>query len=387
MRNPDDLADRLAEPFDPSEVRWKPAAVSGNRALAIAFIDARTVMQRLDDVLGVTGWADAYRFLPDGSCVCKLSCCVAGHWLSKMDVGGPSEQEDEGDRRKAAASDAIKRAAVQWGVARYLYRIPRTWVDSDPKTKQLTPPVLPAWARPWLSPRDAEALVALLAQTGTDPGKFCPHYGIESPGRLPAALFAEAQARLIVEGPQEPHAPPSTPNATARTTCAGTTRAPRGAASPPCSAPSSWGAACTSPCRKPAMMPSGPLRPWNCAWELSPTKPRRPWPSASGGWPRRTRSRGSWTPRSRSVYHCGRATSPPGRVVPNSHAAGPTAGDEIADDQLGPAVAVQVTGGTRQVVARLRFEGVAHELPRGDLFQQDDGLQPQRQPLGEGLQG
>jgi hypothetical protein len=197
----DNLADRLAQPFDPTEIRWKPAAVSGNRALAIAFVDARTIMQRLDDVLGITGWSDAYKFLPDGSCVCKLSCCIAGHWLSKMDVGGPSEQEDEGDRRKAAASDSLKRAAVKWGLARYIYRLPRVWVPYDPKTKILTPPELPVWALPYVSPRDAAALLALIQQTGTDPERFCEHYQIDTPERLPAVKYQEALAKLQSKRP------------------------------------------------------------------------------------------------------------------------------------------------------------------------------------------
>jgi hypothetical protein len=192
----DDIAGRLAAPFDPSELRWKPAAVSGNRALAIAFIDARTVQQRLDDVLGVTGWTDAYKFLPDGSCVCKLSCCIAGHWLSKMDVGGPSEQEDEGDRRKAAASDALKRAAVKWGLARYIYRLPRVWVDFDPKSRTLTPPPLPVWATPWIAAAQAEELAGLIEVAGVDLGKFLAYFAIGRVSHLPASRYAEAPGKL-----------------------------------------------------------------------------------------------------------------------------------------------------------------------------------------------
>jgi hypothetical protein len=196
MRSPDDIADRLAEPFDPAEIRWKPAAVSGNRALAIAFIDARTVMQRLDDVLGVTGWTDAYKFLPDGSCVCKLTCLIGDRWISKVDVGGPSEQEDEGDRRKAAISDALKRCAVKFGVGRFLYRLPRTWVSYDPQSRQLTPPELPAWATPWVRPHEAEELLALIEVAGVDLGKFLAHFAIDRVEHLPAPRYVEALGKL-----------------------------------------------------------------------------------------------------------------------------------------------------------------------------------------------
>src|SRR5947207_8711603 len=35
----------LAEPFDPNEIKFKAQAVKGDRALAIAFIDARLVQE------------------------------------------------------------------------------------------------------------------------------------------------------------------------------------------------------------------------------------------------------------------------------------------------------------------------------------------------------
>jgi hypothetical protein len=138
------LTQALAEPFDPREVRFKPAVVSGNRAMAIAYVDARVIQDRLDDVLGVAGWQDEYDCLPDGGVVCRLRLRLGDEWITKMDVGGQSEQPDEGDRRKAAFSDALKRAAVKFGIGRYLYRLPSQWVDYDPKKRQFTrTPTLP----------------------------------------------------------------------------------------------------------------------------------------------------------------------------------------------------------------------------------------------------
>jgi hypothetical protein len=108
----------LAEPFEPGEVKWKPQTVSGNRALAVAFVDARVIQDRLDEVLGVEGWSDDYECLPDGSVVCRLRLRLGEEWVTKVDVGGPSEQQDSGDRMKAAFSDSLKRAAVKFGVGR-----------------------------------------------------------------------------------------------------------------------------------------------------------------------------------------------------------------------------------------------------------------------------
>jgi hypothetical protein len=143
--DPKTVTAALAAAFDPSEVKFKPGAVSGNRALALAYVDARAIQDRLDEVLGVDGWQDDYECLADGSVVCRLRCRIGGEWLTKVDVGSPSEQPDGGDRLKAAFSDALKRAAVKFGVGRYLYRLPAAWVDYDPQHRRLKgKPGLPA---------------------------------------------------------------------------------------------------------------------------------------------------------------------------------------------------------------------------------------------------
>ncbi len=139
----------LSAPFEPGEVKFKPQMVKQNRALAMAYIDARCVQDRLDDVLGVENWQDLYELLPDGSVMCRLKLRLGRRWITKTDVGSPSEQPDGGDRLKAAFSDALKRAAVKFGVGRYLYRLPAAWVDYDPVKKQfLSLPQLPAFAQP-----------------------------------------------------------------------------------------------------------------------------------------------------------------------------------------------------------------------------------------------
>jgi hypothetical protein len=138
------LTHALAAPFELNEIKFKPQTVSGNRALAVPFVDARVIQDRLDEVLGVMGWQDSYQFLPDGSVLCRLQVRLGSEWITKEDVGGQSEQPDEGDRRKAAVSDALKRAAVKFGIGRYLYRLKPQWVDYDPQKRQLLrTPALP----------------------------------------------------------------------------------------------------------------------------------------------------------------------------------------------------------------------------------------------------
>src|SRR5262245_32944814 len=128
---PGQLAADLSRPFEAREVKWKPQAVKGNRALAIAYVDARVIQDRLDEVFGVAGWQDDYVELKDGSFLCRLSVRYGDTWVTKVDVGSQSEQPDEGDRVKAGVSDALKRAAVKLGIGRYLYRLPQQWCDYD----------------------------------------------------------------------------------------------------------------------------------------------------------------------------------------------------------------------------------------------------------------
>ena len=152
LSKPENRADQaklLSAPFDLADVKFKPQAVKGNRALAIAYADVRAVMDRLDDVVGPGNWQDDYEVLHDNSVVCRLHVRLAGRWVRKTDVGSPSEQPDSGDRLKAAFSDALKRAAVKFGIGRYLYRLPQQWADYDPVKKQFAqPPKLPIWAIP-----------------------------------------------------------------------------------------------------------------------------------------------------------------------------------------------------------------------------------------------
>lgn len=143
------ITDALAAPFDEKEIKWKPQMVKNNKCLAIAYVDVRVIEDRLDGVVGVENWQDSYEVLNDGSVVCRLAIRFNGEWVTKTDVGSPSEQPDGGDRLKAAFSDAMKRTAIKYGIGRYIYRLPSQWVDYDPAKKQIVNrPRLPDWANP-----------------------------------------------------------------------------------------------------------------------------------------------------------------------------------------------------------------------------------------------
>jgi hypothetical protein len=156
MKDAREIQRALSAPFPPSVLGWKPQSVKGDRALACAFIDARDVMDRLDEVLGVENWEDSYTVLAGGSVACRLTVRVGPAMITKEDVGSPSDQPDAGDKLKAAYSDALKRAAVKYGIGRYLYSLPMQWCPFDPNKRQFTQlPQLPAKFLPAPASREA----------------------------------------------------------------------------------------------------------------------------------------------------------------------------------------------------------------------------------------
>lgn len=151
----DEVWQKLSEPFPPEEVQWRIEALSKDRkrALVVPYVDARTVLDRLDRVVGPEGWHDEYQVLADAERTLKdergerqerlveVKCHLTVLGVTKEDVG-------EGDSLKAAFSDALKRAAVKFGVGRYLYRLEKQWVDYDAEKGRFTPPRLPTQEAP-----------------------------------------------------------------------------------------------------------------------------------------------------------------------------------------------------------------------------------------------
>lgn len=189
------LGAALAEPFDPGEIKFKPQSVKENRARAVAYIDARVVMDRLDEVLGVDGWQDSYTESAGGGVKCTLCCRFVGNWVPREDVGAESEQPDGDDRRKAAYSDALKRAAVKFGIGRYLYRLPKQWCDYDPQKRLfLREPVLPEWAKPdaTVSYAQIHVLRGLIGASGASEPLFLETFGVAAVHKLPTGDYRKA---------------------------------------------------------------------------------------------------------------------------------------------------------------------------------------------------
>ncbi len=125
------LAD-LKKPFDPDRVSWRiGVAKTGDggdmRGLALAYLDARDVQDRLDEVCGIAGWQCRYS-LQGETTICEIGVKVGDEWIWKADGAGATDVEAE----KGALSSAFKRAAVKFGVGRYLYDIESPWVRIEP---------------------------------------------------------------------------------------------------------------------------------------------------------------------------------------------------------------------------------------------------------------
>lgn len=132
----------LAEPFAPWEVKWrvqgKPFGKQRRYVRLVSYIDARAVSDRLDEVVGPDRWRNTFREGAQGGLVCRLEIWVdrdeGGAWVWKED--GAENTQIEGV--KGGMSDAFKRSAVQWGIGRYLYRLPayrqevvQGWANGD----------------------------------------------------------------------------------------------------------------------------------------------------------------------------------------------------------------------------------------------------------------
>ena len=102
----------LSRPWGKGEVKER----KGPGGKMLSYVDARQVQNRLDEVVGTENWQTHFSEVCGNYC-CTLSLKIDGDWVAKSD--GAGETSIEGD--KGGFSDAFKRAAVSFGIARYLY--------------------------------------------------------------------------------------------------------------------------------------------------------------------------------------------------------------------------------------------------------------------------
>ncbi len=132
---------RLADFFEPEDIEWKPITFTKDRkkGLAAAYVTNRAVMDRLDEVAGPGNWKNEFQTGPDGGVLCGISVRVGDGWVTKWDGAENSDIEPV----KGGLSNAMRRAAVQWGIGRYLYKLPAQWVSVDERGRFSQEPAIP----------------------------------------------------------------------------------------------------------------------------------------------------------------------------------------------------------------------------------------------------
>lgn len=164
----------LKKPFKPEEVEWRVQRKSrdGSKGMALAYIDARAITNRLDKLVEdgfLISWEVGYRQVDMGTVtqqrggsaheapvkgfICSLILQIPyvgdkegidGEWVSREDGSGVTDFEPF----KGGLSGALKRAASAWGIGRYLYDLPTVWAPIDNWGNITQKPNLPLWALP-----------------------------------------------------------------------------------------------------------------------------------------------------------------------------------------------------------------------------------------------
>lgn len=128
------LRQQLEAPFAADDLKWKVQASGIKKstgeiwAQVVPYVDARAVMTRLDAVFGLGGWRVRYTPLAlgaKGGFLCELSVLHDGQWISREDGADLTEVEPI----KGGISQALRRAAVAFGIGAYLYHAPRVYAE------------------------------------------------------------------------------------------------------------------------------------------------------------------------------------------------------------------------------------------------------------------
>jgi len=151
----------LSKPFPAKDIEWRVQSAGEKNgkvwAMVLAYVTNRAIMERLDDVVGAGNWKNEFKEWMKESVLCGLSIKIDGEWVTKWDGADNTDIE----ATKGGLSGAMKRAAVQWGIGRYLYNLDATMAtildhgehfqkakkDCYPAFKW-NAPILPEWALP-----------------------------------------------------------------------------------------------------------------------------------------------------------------------------------------------------------------------------------------------
>lgn len=127
-----ELLSKLAQPI---AYQWRVQSRNKDKTKAIctAYIDARDVMNILDaNCVWQSEFKEVSGFIFAGI---GIYYEPSGEWAWRWDCGQRVEDNPSDNMYdqagKSAASDAFKRAAVQWGIGRFLYDLPTVTLPCD----------------------------------------------------------------------------------------------------------------------------------------------------------------------------------------------------------------------------------------------------------------
>lgn len=169
MKTVKQIEEELKRPFPEDEILWRPGTAGLKKdgsvwMLPLAYVDARQVGDRLDEVLGIENWESDISHAGTGA-ICRLTCWINGKAVTKSD----GSDETDIEAYKGAFSGALVRASKHFGVAKYLYKLKGLYaevypVDNAPREARYAvykhketgreykykwlPPELPEWALP-----------------------------------------------------------------------------------------------------------------------------------------------------------------------------------------------------------------------------------------------
>ena len=105
--------------------KWRVQSFSKFKAQAtcVSYIDSRDVQDILD---ASCVWSDRY-YSEGGLLFCEITIYADGREYKRTDTGSESNV----DKQKGHSSDAFKRAAVKFGVGRFLYSQPMQRLTAD----------------------------------------------------------------------------------------------------------------------------------------------------------------------------------------------------------------------------------------------------------------
>lgn len=133
------IQEALAAPFADADIEWRLQWTDEQNSggLAVPYLTNRAIQNRLDAVVGIDGWKNDYvPWHSDGkkaSQICGISIYFPqrGEWVQKFDGAENTDIE----AIKGGLSDSMKRAAVQWGLGRYLYSTDSVYVSTEKRGK------------------------------------------------------------------------------------------------------------------------------------------------------------------------------------------------------------------------------------------------------------